>query len=73
MNHRPLINGQLEEKVCGDGPCLEGVFEDDTHLQGLNNSIQVHTIPHRQTYTYTNVHVHTICVGICECGIPEGR
>ena len=39
--YRPLINGQLEEKVCGDGPSLEDVFEDDSHLQELNNNIQV--------------------------------
>ena len=38
---RPLINRQVEEKVCGEGPCLEDVFEDDTHLLELNNSIQV--------------------------------
>ena len=36
-----MINSQIEEKVCGDGPCLEDVFEDDTHLQEINNDIQV--------------------------------
>ena len=41
VHSRPLINGQLEEKVCGEGPGLEDVFEDDSHLEQLNNSIQV--------------------------------
>ena len=41
-----MINGQVEEKVCGDGPCLEDVFEDDTQLQDINSNIQVvHTAP----------------------------
>ncbi|EDV29711.1 uncharacterized protein TRIADDRAFT_18356 [Trichoplax adhaerens] len=32
---RPLINGKLEEKTCGEGPNLSTIFEDDRHLQGL--------------------------------------
>lgn len=32
---RPIINRKFEEKVCGDGPLLEVMFEDDQHLKNL--------------------------------------
>ena len=38
---RPMINKKLEEKVCGDGPCLSIVFEDDIELMDLHQEIQV--------------------------------
>ena len=40
-NYRPLINHKVEDKVCGEGPDLEAIFEADSHLQGLCQSIQV--------------------------------
>ena len=39
---RPLINRKPEEKTCGEGPSLEAIFDDDTHLQDISASIQVH-------------------------------
>ncbi|XP_038615472.1 dynein heavy chain 6, axonemal [Tachyglossus aculeatus] len=36
----PYINNKLEEKTCGDGPCLSTVFEDDMHLQSLIQGIK---------------------------------
>ena len=43
LNHcnRPLINGKLEDKSCGDGPSLDSIFEDDVHLQQLIEGILV--------------------------------
>jgi len=38
---RPLINQKFEEKTCGQGPSLSTVFDDDTKLQELSDSIQV--------------------------------
>ena len=38
---RPLINQKFEEKICGQGPSLLAVFDDDTQLQELSNMIQV--------------------------------
>ena len=32
---RPIINKKFEEKVCGEGPKLEVMFEDDQHLKNL--------------------------------------
>ena len=29
---RPIINGKMEEKTCGEGPSLISMFDDDTHL-----------------------------------------
>ncbi|XP_065911794.1 dynein axonemal heavy chain 6-like [Dysidea avara] len=37
---RPLINQKFEEKTCGQGPSLFAVFDDDTKLQELSDSIQ---------------------------------
>ena len=68
VQSRPLINGQLEEKVCGEGPCLEDVFEDDSHLEQLNNSIQVYIL---HTYIGSCVHLYCSIAGVCECGISE--
>ncbi len=36
-----MINRKLEEKVCGDGPSLAIVFEDDIDLMDLHQEIQV--------------------------------
>ena len=36
-----MINNKLEEKVCGDGPSLSGIFEDDAELMDLTQDIQV--------------------------------
>ena len=41
---RPLINGKHEEKDCGDGPKLEIIFEDDTHLKELEQDTIVSII-----------------------------
>lgn len=38
---RPLINGKLEDKTCGDGPSLDCIFEDDSHLQQLTQDVLV--------------------------------
>ncbi len=38
---RPLINHKLEDKVCGEGPDLEAIFQADTDLQGLCQGIKV--------------------------------
>lgn len=32
---RPIVNKKFEEKVCGEGPKLEVMFEDDQHLKNL--------------------------------------
>ncbi|XP_063314781.1 dynein axonemal heavy chain 6 [Pelobates fuscus] len=32
---QPTINNKLEEKTCGDGPCLSTMFEGDKHLHSL--------------------------------------
>ena len=34
---RPIINRKFEEKTCGDGPKLDMMFEDDSHLKALEN------------------------------------
>ena len=34
---RPMINRKFEEKVCGEGPKLEIMFDDDHHLKGLES------------------------------------
>ena len=36
---RPLINRKLEEKVCGEGPSLEVIFEADAHLMELQDGV----------------------------------
>ena len=41
VHYRPLINQKFEEKTCGQGPSLFAVFDDDTKLQELSDSIQV--------------------------------
>ena len=41
LQHRPFINGKVEEKTAGDGPSLATMFEDDRHLQGIIQSIKV--------------------------------
>lgn len=53
-----MINSQVEEKVCGDGPCLEDVFEDDTHLHEINNKIQVYKTPERSNLGNMCVLIH---------------
>lgn len=57
VNSRPLINSKVEEKTCGEGPSLECIFEDDAHLSGLCQNIQVDIYNHNLTlnflsYTY---------------------
>ena len=37
MKLRPIINRKFEEKVCGEGPKLEVMFEDDQHLKNLES------------------------------------
>ncbi len=34
---KPIINRKFEEKTCGEGPKLEMMFEDDSHLKALEN------------------------------------
>lgn len=41
---RPLINRKLEEKDCGEGPNLEIIFEDDVHLNNIQEKIIVSII-----------------------------
>ncbi len=36
-----MINHKLEDKVCGEGPDLEAIFQADTHLQGVCQDIKV--------------------------------
>ena len=36
---RPLINHKLEDKVCGNGPSLDIIFRDDTHLLKLGQDV----------------------------------
>ncbi len=56
---RPLINHKVEDKVCGEGPDLEAIFEADSHLQGLCQNIQVSIVYKTQYLTiYTIMHVH---------------
>ena len=38
--HRPIINGKVEEKTCGEGPSLANMFEDDKQLQETINNIR---------------------------------
>ena len=38
---RPIINNKFEDKICGDGPSLSTMFEDDKHLQKIIHSIRV--------------------------------
>lgn len=40
---RPLINRKLEEKDCGEGPNLENIFEDDIHMNDIQERIIVST------------------------------
>ncbi|WAR29562.1 DYH6-like protein [Mya arenaria] len=37
---RPIINNKFEEKMCGEGPSLSTMFEDDKHLQTIIHSIR---------------------------------
>ncbi len=37
---RPIINGKVEEKTCGEGPGLSNMFDDDKHLQEIVSSIK---------------------------------
>ena len=37
---RPIINGKMEEKTCGEGPSLISMFDDDTHLQQIIKNIK---------------------------------
>ncbi|XP_059155726.1 dynein axonemal heavy chain 6-like isoform X2 [Physella acuta] len=37
---RPIINNKFEDKICGDGPSLSVMFEDDKHLQTLIYNIR---------------------------------
>lgn len=41
---RPLINRKLEEKDCGEGPNLENIFEDDIHMNEIQEKIIVITL-----------------------------
>lgn len=34
---RPIINRKFEEKTCGQGPKLDMMFEDDSHLKAVEN------------------------------------
>lgn len=43
---RPLINRKLEEKDCGEGPNLENIFEDDIHMNEIQENIIVRKIFH---------------------------
>lgn len=38
---RPIINNKFEEKICGDGPQLSSMFDDDRHLQKIIHHIRV--------------------------------
>lgn len=37
---RPIINGKIEEKTCGEGPSLANMFDDDKQLQETINNIK---------------------------------
>ncbi|XP_067106416.1 dynein axonemal heavy chain 6 [Osmerus mordax] len=37
---QPMISNKIEEKVCGDGPSLESMLEDDKHLTTIVLSIK---------------------------------
>ena len=36
-----FVDLQVEEKTCGDGPCLESILEDDVNLQSIIQNIKV--------------------------------
>lgn len=38
----PIINGKVEDRNVGEGPSLTMMFEDDKHLQHLNEKLKVH-------------------------------
>ena len=48
---RPTINQKQEEKTCGEGPSLAGIFEDDNELMKLAQNIQVRSV-HYMTVLY---------------------
>ncbi|KAG7458844.1 hypothetical protein MATL_G00224900 [Megalops atlanticus] len=37
---QPIINGKVEEKICGDGPSVEAMLEEDKHLQAVIQNIK---------------------------------
>ncbi|KAK0138380.1 Dynein heavy chain 6, axonemal [Merluccius polli] len=37
---QPIINNKVEEKTCGEGPCLESILEDDINLQSIIQNIK---------------------------------
>lgn len=37
----PIINGKVEDRNVGEGPSLTMMFEDDKHLQYLNDKLKV--------------------------------
>lgn len=37
---RPVINGKIEEKTCGDGPSLMNMFDDDAYLRDIIQKIK---------------------------------
>ena len=59
---RPMINSKPEDKECGNGPSLAGIFEDDKTLMDLNETVQVRiSCVHQCTYNIMIcVHEHVI-------------
>lgn len=49
---RPMINQKYEDKMCGTGPSLASVFEDDNELMEVAQSVQVCNILNLSYYYY---------------------
>ena len=61
--YRPLINRKMEDKTCGNGPDLRTIFEDDSVMIELSQSIQV---PYMYMYMYMYTCSLLLPIGLCD-------
>ena len=70
---RPVINRKLEDKVCGSGPNLKAIFEDDINMRKLGQGIQVSNCFISSLIVYANILVSLMHVGLHFEGLCHGR
>ena len=59
---RPVINRKLEDKVCGSGPNLKAIFEDDANVKQLGQGVQVSNSFISSASILSTHHPKTICI-----------
>jgi hypothetical protein len=64
----PIINGKVEDRNVGEGPSLTMMFEDDKHLQHLNEKLKVHA----WDSVVTLYVIPVLCLPLCPVPLSNG-